>query len=132
MKRILQTLSLLVFTAGIAVTSPSAFAQQVKGTVYQITPTDVYIEMADHTAVRIPNDSAVFLMNGAPVDITDLRHGNGVTVQYAPKATVTTTTYRITDIPAAPHERSTVTRDTTSGGHTVHHVWYDGAWHVQQ
>ena len=133
MKRILQLSSLLVFCGSMAMTSPGAFAQgEITGTVYQITPNDVYVEMPDHTAVRVKNDTAVFMRHGAPVDVTDLRRGNGVVVQYLPKATVTTTTYRLNELPPLPRERVTVTRDTEIDGHTVHHYWADGYWHTNQ
>jgi hypothetical protein len=131
-KQVLRISGALVFALAVLAGSPRAFAgPTIKGSVYQITPNDVYVEMADHTAVRVANDSATFLMHGAPIDITDLRRGYPVTVEYLPKTTVTTTTYRLSDLPRNPTGTVSVTRDTRSRGRVVHHYWADGSWHVR-
>lgn len=57
------------------------FGTQFSGQVWQVSPDAVYITGPDTTAVRVPLD-ATFMVNGAPMDVSQLRNGYTVTVVF--------------------------------------------------
>jgi hypothetical protein len=113
-------LSACTLLASLALPGVASAQSQFPGRVYQVEPDSVYVEMTDHTAVRVPNGSAIFMVHGAPVDVTELRMGEPVLVQYR--------------VGAQPMSYSTTSNDpyhrvTIENGRVIHHVWYNGYWH---
>lgn len=69
--------------AGTLSVSPAS-ADVLRGQVYQITPTDVYITMEDTTVARVPLASAQFQLEGAVVPSSSLAIGQHVVADYTP------------------------------------------------
>lgn len=79
MKRTLTaTLAATLLAGGVA------SAEMLRGEVYQVADGDVYVEMADHTVVRVPVETANFYLRGNRIDWNDLQLGNDVLVDYEP------------------------------------------------
>lgn len=67
----------------VALAGPAS-ADILTGEVYEITPGDVYIRMADSTVARVPLETAHFKVNGSIVPSTSLVVGQSVVADYAP------------------------------------------------
>ncbi len=136
-------LAVLAVLLGLFALSVPAHAEnQISGIVYQVDRNDVYITLADHTAIRIPIATARFVAHGAPVAPMALKIGTPVDVFYTPVfgfqnfylsssslAPSPTYVYRwygpdgIWHYSTVPYNSISTQVDT--------YIWYDGAWHRQ-
>lgn len=125
MKKFVKAVALALF----ALAAPAFAQDQIRGTVYQIEPGAVYVEMTDHTAVRVPISLANFMVNGVSTDVANLRIGTPLVVQYLPDTTAVPVSNSLYSFP--PPTEGVYYRDLIEKGKLVHYVWYSGRWHRQ-
>lgn len=105
----------------------AAWAQvQFPATIYQVEPDSVYVEMEDHTAVRVKNGTARFLVNGAEVAPAGLKIGDPVVVRYVtgPDGPMPPSLY-----PYPAGTKGVHYQDVIENGKVVQYIWYGGRWH---
>ena len=129
---------MLVSTSALALSSVTgAFAEEsVAGRVYQIEPSNVYVEAGDHTAVKVPISSAIFTVRGVRTEVAGLRIGMPVEAVYTPDNMMEP--YDV--IFVAPktvnrvylreyREEGRLIREYRENGDSVNYLWYNGRWH---
>ena len=111
----------VVLSLGSALAAGAETAQ-VRGTVYQVETDNVYVQAADHTAVKVPVWNSVFRVHGVVTDVRALHNGDYVIADYTPEHMH----FEPTNLyPRLPQPRyRTVYRD----GHYVRQGWDGGAW----
>jgi len=110
-----------VFMAG------GASAQvQFPATIYQVDPDSVYVEMPDHTAVRIKNGTALFIVDGVEKPPAQLKIGSPVVVRYVtgPDGPMPSSLY-----PYPADTKGVHYQDVIENGKVVQYIWYGGRWH---
>lgn len=116
MRRALMVLSLALVLGLAASMAPADAQQMLTGRVWQVDRTDVYVTLADNTAVRVPAHTATFTVHGVPVDFRDLDIGTPVSVSYEP-------------VYGYQHEYiSSSSLDDVPVASTARWVWRDGRW----
>ena len=100
----------------------SAETAQVRGTVYQVESDNVYVQAADHTAVKVPILNSVFRVHGVVTDVRALHHGDFVIADYTPEHMK----FEPSNLyPQFPEPRY---RTIYRAGHYVRQGWDGGAW----
>jgi hypothetical protein len=100
----------------------SAETAQVRGTVYQVESDNVYVQAADHTAVKVPILNSVFRVHGIVTDVRSLHKGEFVVADYTPEHMK----FEPSNVyPQLPEPRY---RTIYRAGHYVHQGWDGGAW----